>query len=157
MDDKVLQGLVEQSNKEKIDLKDLLKEYLDREKEKEKILIKVQIMPFNTIAGFGSFPSVVSMPLEKALDLARWGKVNILKSYKDIIKEDDEEAIDRYQQDMLLVRKSKDGERLVRESSYTNIEIPKEYKGEEELVGVLKEERGEEVSQRRRMSRSTFQ
>ena len=87
---------------------EVISELLKQEEENQEKTLKVQIMPFHNIAGYGSFPSVVDMAEEKALDLARYGKVHIINDDSDIISENDEEAINALQTETLAIRRSKE-------------------------------------------------
>jgi len=138
MESDVLKDLMKEAIESGRTVDEVVKEFIAKEEEKAKEMIRIQIMPYHSIAGFGAFPTVGFMLKEKAFDLAKYGKVKIIYSDKDILAEDDEEAIKEHQEEMLRIRRSKEkGNRPVY-SRLTNRKIFK-HRIEEERV-----EEGEE-------------
>jgi len=128
MESDVLKDLMKEAIESGRTVDEVVKEFIAKEEEKAKEMIRIQIMPYHSIAGFGAFPTVGFMLKEKAFDLAKYGKVKIIYSDKDILAEEE----------MLRIRRSKEkGNRPVY-SRLTNRKIFK-HRIEEERV-----EEGEE-------------
>lgn len=128
MDREQLLVLMKQAEEKGGDLAQLLKEELDKEAEKKKLgeeKIAVQIMPNHTIAKYGSFPWVGMMPRKKAIDLARYGQVNILRDKEDIIEEDDIETIRFVLEEGMDIRRSLERDRMRRKPERVNCVPPK--------------------------------
>jgi hypothetical protein len=97
---------LEQAKAEGKDPLEYLKELAKAEQEEKESLVRVQIMPGNAIAGYGRFPAIVDMPREKAEDLAKYGKVNILEDYSNVIQPTDTEKIQQHLEETVAIRKS---------------------------------------------------
>ena len=124
-----VQALIARASREGKDLESLLIEGIQAEKASVEEMVKVQIMPNCYIGGeFGGSPlSIVLMPEGKAVDLAGRGRVSILRTVSDIIKEEDTAKINAHLADILEVRKASDGAgfRTPKKSSMTNMEVSK--------------------------------
>jgi hypothetical protein len=125
MDNKQLLDLMKQAEKEGKDFSQVLSKIIEEERKLEGELVAVQIMPNHTIAGYGSFPWSGMMPIKKAIELAKYGKVSIMRDKEDLIDENDIETIRSVMEEGIEIRKSLERGKRRRKAERVNSVPPK--------------------------------
>lgn len=115
-------------------------------------LIQVQIMPHNTIAGYGRWPDVPWMPRHMAGELAPLGKVKIIEQDSDIVAEDDGAAISEHEDELMDARMTSDRKVAdkVKTARRTNVGSRGRKQVEEGATGEVEATPGEVGSRRQR-------